>query len=395
MNKNHLHHLIWAAVAAGAFFVGSRSDSAKADSSASSSRGSSGNAPPLSSRQSATTSPDNSNTSGVSSTRQDGTLRSLSSVNLSEQDIARLGEEFRSAKGPIARRLAFSELLKGMTPENAKLMREQIAHMPQDSPEFREFHYAWGSMAGEEAVLHGKDTPKRDMAATLAGWASSNPDAAIAYFDTLSPEEQNGGTHMKWGAAFGLADADPNLAAQFAADRHADGDKDAGRMIHIAAGAVFRGGDPEAAKDWARNVPEGPLQGEATARVANEISKQDPQEAISWAQTLPDGDSKNRAIGSSFSTWAGKDPEAAAAQISTLSGPEKDAATYGYATRVAHDDPAVGVEWASTISDENSRHGALVDTGRTFFRKNPEAASQWLPNSGLPADVQAKITSAK
>ena len=193
----------------------------------------------------------------------------------------------------------------------------------------------------------------------------------------------------------GLADADPNLAAQFAADRHAGGDKDAGRMIHIAAGAIFRSGDPEAAKDWARNVPEGPLQGEATARVANEISKQDPQEAISWAQTLPDGDSNNRAIGSSFSTWAGKDPEAAAAQISNLSGPEKDAATYGYATRVVHDDPAVGIEWASTISDENSRHRALVDTGRTFFRKDPEAAAQWLPNSGLPADLQAKITGAK
>ena len=77
-------------------------------------------------------------------------------------------------------------MLKQLTPDNARQLREQIAHMSQDSAEFREFHYAWGAIAGDEAILHGKDTPKRDMAASLAGWASEDPQSAMAYFDNLS-----------------------------------------------------------------------------------------------------------------------------------------------------------------------------------------------------------------
>ncbi|MGB0144693.1 MAG: hypothetical protein ACPGAP_07955, partial [Akkermansiaceae bacterium] len=90
----------------------------------------------------------------------------------------------------IERRLAFAAILEKLTPENARDLRELIADFPQDSPEFREFHYAWGAVAGVEAVTHGRDTPKKDMAASLAGWASNDPSAALAFFDTLSPAEQ-------------------------------------------------------------------------------------------------------------------------------------------------------------------------------------------------------------
>ncbi|MEJ6581806.1 MAG: hypothetical protein QNL33_04765 [Akkermansiaceae bacterium] len=392
----HLHHAIWAAVAAGAFYVGSSSSPDHQASSGNSRDSSAPSTLPLSGRTNP--SPENGarhSSENPLSSRNHDIASLLGSTHLSDEDIALLGEEFRTAKGPIARRLAFSELLKGMTPENAKLMREQIDHLPQDSPEFREFHYAWGALAGQEAVLNGADTPKRDMAATLAGWASADPDNALAYFNSLTPEVQNGGNHMKWGAVFGLADANPDLAAEFATVRHANGDKDAGKMIHITAGAILQNGNLETAKEWAQNVPGGPLKGEATSKVAEEISKNNPKEALSWAQTLAEGDSKNRAIGSTFSNWAGQDPEAAAHQISSLSGAEKDAATYGYATRVVHDDPAVGIEWASTISDENARNSALLNTGRTFFEKNPEAAAAWLPQSGLSPELQQKISPSK
>jgi hypothetical protein len=87
----------------------------------------------------------------------------------------------------VERRLAFAAILEKLNAGNALELRELIADMPQDSLEFREFHYAWGSVAGVEAVTHGQDTPKKDMAAALAGWASNDPSAALAYFDTLTP----------------------------------------------------------------------------------------------------------------------------------------------------------------------------------------------------------------
>ncbi|NIP93846.1 MAG: hypothetical protein GWO24_10485, partial [Akkermansiaceae bacterium] len=106
-------------------------------------------------------------------------------LRLSESEVQALGERFRTAASPIERRLAFSRLLEGLTPENAALLRKQIEHLPAHSAEFREFHYAWGAVAGEDAVMFGADTPKPDMAPALAGWAGANPRAAIQWFQNL------------------------------------------------------------------------------------------------------------------------------------------------------------------------------------------------------------------
>ena len=73
--------------------------------------------------------------------------------------------------------------------------------------------------------------------------------------------------------------------------------------------------------------------------------------------------------------------------------PERDSAAYGYATRVAWENPQAGIEWANTISDEGTRNNALMETGRAFFRKDPEAAKQWLDNSGLNEEQQKRVTS--
>ena len=148
MNKKYLPHFVWALIAAGAFVVGLQANSESRNSSALTGGQSASPSQGLSSRQNSSDSISSSSRSRSRTARSNEISTSLSSLNLSAEEITRLGEEFRTARGPIARRLAFSELLKGLTAENAKLIREQIAHMPQDSPEFREFHYAWGSIAG-------------------------------------------------------------------------------------------------------------------------------------------------------------------------------------------------------------------------------------------------------
>jgi|TARA_B110000881_G_scaffold217288_1_gene234458 hypothetical protein len=391
MKKNLIHHLIWALVAVTAFVVGSQLTKPDESKTASPSKSASTR---LSDRQSEN--PDSSpgekkartKSSRTSSTSDQPTI-------LSDADITELGEEFRAAKGPIARRLAFSEMLKNLTPENARLMRENIAHLSQDSAEFREFHYAWGSMAGQEAIIHGSDTPKRDMASSLAGWAASDPASAMAYFDTLSPEQQSSGTHMKWGAAFGLADANPQLAAEFAIERFQNGDKEASKMIHIAASAALRSGDREEITSFLAAVPEGEMSIQAHQHAARELAKDNPANTVEWAVDLPEGDGKNHAVGTSFHMWAGRSPEEAAAAIASVPAADRDAATYGYATRVVHDDPVVGVEWASNIQNPEARGRAMIDTGRVFYRKDREAAQEWLNNANLPEESVQKIIGEK
>lgn len=386
MKKNLFHHLIWAAIALIAFLFGSKLTKTEESSAATSAKDSSIQ---VSDRGASSSSLEKSRSARSSDRGDDPNSR----APLSEADLRELGLEFRTAKGPIARRLAFSEILRNLTQENARLLREQIAHLPQDSEEFREFHYAWGAIAGQEAVLHGKDTPKRDMAAALAGWAATEPTTAMAYFDTLSPEEQSGSNHMKWGAAFGLADADPQLAAEFAIGRLENGDKEAGKMIHIAAEAAMRSGDPEEITHFLSNIPEGEMNLQAHQHAAHELAKNDPKGTIDWALSLPESEGKNHAVGSSFFAFASRNPEKAAEAINQIPASHQDAARYGYALRVVHENPAAGVEWATSISNPDAQSRALVDTGRTFFRKDPEAAAQWLPNSGLTAEQQKQVTS--
>ena len=392
MKKNILHHLIWALVAITTFVVGSKMNSSNPEQSAESKRGLQSS----SSSRRVVTSAENDLNFRVKSTRSKSKSGSeiKESSTLTEEGIAELGAIFKDGN-LIERRLAFAELLKQLTPDNARQLREQIAHMSQDSAEFREFHYAWGSIAGDEAILHGKDTPKRDMAASLAGWASEDPQSAMAYFDNLSAEEQSDGTHMKWGAAFGLADADPQLAAEFAVERSQSGDKDADKMIHIAAAAALKSGDQEEVTQWASNIPEGDLQNTAFQRIAGDYAKEDPAKAVEWASNLPEGEGKNHAVGSSFHQWANRDPKEAANAISTLPFDQQDSATYGYATSVVHKEPAAGVQWAANIKDPEARTNAMVDTGRVFYRRDREAAQEWLATSNLTEDSIQRITGGK
>ena len=396
MNKQVLYHCGWALVAITSFVIGSQfSSKSESDPNNDTSNSTSGVSLRSGSSAGGSDSADGTSSSRKRTVRTRGGSDSENAGPLSEADIKELGQEFRLAKGPIAKRLIFGEILKALTPENAELMRKNIEHLPADSPEFREFHYAWGSIAGKIAIDHGAETPKRDMAASLSGWAAADPAAAMAYFNSLSEKAKNGGNYMKWGAVYGLADADPNLASEFAAERFANGDKEARKMISIVADKVIDTGDREVATAWAQNIPEGDLQNSAFQKIGYEYARDDPEGAAEWATNLPNGEGKEKAIGSTFYAWAGRSPEKAAEAISNLPNDQRDSARYGYATRVVHDNPAMGVEWAAAISDPQDRNNALVNTGRVYMRKDKAGATEWLQNSGLSPEDQARIRGKK
>jgi hypothetical protein len=392
MKAPHLTHVVWAIVAIAAFAIGSWNSDSESEEQASAKEQSVRNSRTLSSRS-------RGGSSGAAASRGTGRTRSggggdafdIQPGSLSEGEIRQLGVDLKSATNPLERREIFSRILANLTPENAKLMREQIVHLDTNSSEFRDFHYQWGALAGEEAVLAGAESPERDMATTLSGWASANPDAALAYFNGLEPGEQNG-SGLKWGAISGLARVDPNLAVQFAMDRQQAGDREATRLVDYLAREVIRTGDPANAASWASTLPAGDMQDAAVRRVAEEFAEENPAAALDWANTLPQGNGRNRAMRETFSEWAREDPQTAATRLSALpESPERDSATYGYATRVAWEDPVAGIEWANTIGDGATRARAIMDTGRAFFRRDPEAARRWLPNSGLNEQQQRQL----
>src|SRR5262245_37986304 len=175
MTKPSLATAAWISLAAGAFALGWMLKPEQ-DSGHGKNRGAAGSSSALSVSPASRLAGHQSGVGG-SGTGGAGAGTSLAGP-LTSRSIAELGEDFRSARDPLARREAFAKLLAGLTVENALEVRKQIEHLDSDSAEFRDFHFAWGKIAGGDAVMHGAGTDKRDMGPTMAGWASANPAAA-------------------------------------------------------------------------------------------------------------------------------------------------------------------------------------------------------------------------
>lgn len=368
---------------------------------------------------------------GGRSARGGGTGASMRALTASE--ITSLGERFRETADPIAQRRIFLELLDGMTAENAREVREQIAHLPSDHAAFRDFHYAWGKVGGAEAVLNGTETEKRDMAITLSGWASGSPDEALAWFNGLpkvrskdDPKSSVNQAELLRGLVNGLADASPDDATSFVVGLMEGGNKQAGYMMHIVAEKVLQSSGPADAASWAEGLPEGEVRNHTMGRVARQYAesdpaaaadwvmqfsdrpeaghmvgqvggqwaRRDPKAAVNWLNELPASGGKNHGLSSAFSSWAGRSPEEAGNYIRQMAPSiERDSAIGGYAGRVAWENPTAAIEWADSVSDPKVRFQTQVNTGRIYMRRDPKGAKEWLETSGASEELRKAIQS--
>ena len=360
-------------------------------------------------------------------------------VALTKWNIVELGEQFRNSSDPVAKRLAFSKLLQGLTAENALLVREQIEGQDHRSAEFQEFHYAWGAVAGLEAIMFGIDTEEDDMKPALAGWAGTSPAEAMAWIEGLDMEndsrfdpllkdrklEANGlRHHLLSGIVEGLADTDTRQAAEFVERMVASGQAHPGQM-HIVTGEVLRAADraPDASA-WAESLPEGRMRNEALGRVADHFAGRDPagtaewaqgfadqpgterifwevganwagrdpEAALEWVSDLPEGQSQQIGMRGSLNSWARRDPTAAGEYLQEMApSPLRDAAIAGYSTHVVWEDPTAAMSWAESIAAPERRQEAMVEVARSWQRKGGQGLNDWLQSSDLPADVRERI----
>ncbi|HCL97939.1 MAG TPA: hypothetical protein DHW77_09255 [Verrucomicrobiales bacterium] len=315
-------------------------------------------------------------------------------INLTEKGIKSLGQMIQTSNNPVERRIAFSRLLEGLTHKNAVLIREQITHMSSRAGEWRDFHYAWGQLAGQASVEFGQDSKEMDMAACFSGWASANPRAAMDWYES-QPDDSKNRKDIKWAAVHGLSDNDPIFATEYVLNRFENGDKDAGKMINHVASSLLRVGSVIDAAQWSENLPEGKLRDTAVGRVARDYAGDDPSKAIAWLTSLPESQGQSKGVGAVFYSWAKSDPEAAVSRINQMGvSPIRDTALAGYAGRIVYQDPAAAIDLANTISNPKSRSDSLVRYGRIYLRHEPEAATQWLAESGLTADQKKRINSS-
>ena len=444
MNRNLFPHIIWILVASISFFVGYKFFPAGDVPSAGPGVLEEGDLSLADSNSLKGEGKEASRKQGKGEGSEIGRIISSEKKMLSNLEIESLGQKLKDSTSPIDKRLAFSQLLQGLTVENALLIRDQIKDFDSGSPEFKEFHYAWGAIGGTDAVMFGVDTVEPDMSPALSGWASSDPQKAIAWFEGLDMENDSSfdpllkdrkmkaedlRNHLMGGLVQGLADTDPDLAIGFVQDVLDSGNKAAHGMMHAPISAMIRSSSPLEAAQWASQLDEGFVRDQAMSRTADHFARKDLEAAKEWAKSVSSNDGAERAIGSVTRNWASRDPEAALDWVSGLpegkaqhsgtwaalnggAGKEPSAASdylanmpdsemrntaiFGFSDRLVWENPRAAMTWANSITSDEMRNDVLTRVGKSWARKDPKAASEWADSTpGIPSTIQSEIDNAR
>ena len=325
---------------------------------------------------------------------------------------------------PITRRLAFSKLLESMTAENALELRDKLVEMKVGGSEWRDFHYSWGAIAGQEAFDHAASSGEQDLAATMSGWAAANPSAAVAMLDNLPESMAGQRMELAESVVAGLADHDLAMATDLAVRLAAEGKGNGDRMIRSVADEALRSGSPAEAATWAETLADGPVKaaamdrvagayvrsnpeeaanwigqyageefaGRAVAEVGEEWGEREPEKALGWLESLPESRGQADGFSSILGDWEDTNPVAASEYLAQMApSPQRDAAVAGFAQGYAWQDPQAAIAWAQDISDPTLRQQSLTRAGEAYYRRDPESARTWLQSSGLPAEAQQRV----
>ena len=349
-------------------------------------------------------------------------------VNAAGADLSALIGQALRDPNPITRRLAFSRLLESLTPGNAGAVREQLVALGADPDQWRDFHYSWGALDGKAAYANAAKSPESDLNATISGWAAANPDEALAMLDNLPPELLGQRDELVASVVAGLADNDPAVATAYVLRLGQEGNPKAGPLMETVAAATVRHMGPEAAGRWAGSLADGPLKGNATAKVAETYVRRDPEgaarwtegfaekdyagrtieqvgarwaesnpvAAVGWLESLPASPGQKQGLSGAFGDWEDRDPAAAGDYLFAMAkSPQRDAAISGFASGYAWQDPQTAIAWAKDIDDPALRESSLTRAGQAFYRRDPEGALTWLQGSGLSDEARQRVTTSE
>jgi len=303
------------------------------------------------------------------------------------------------------------QLLSQLTPENALSIREFIKDLDTDSPEFEMFHYTWGQVAGKEALLFGLNSPEKDGDVLFRGWTSKNPEAAQEWFAAIDYEndpafdrlrnrgfsEERLTSYLHKQLLHGLYLNDPDKAAQYLAALPADQASFARRGSEELIEDIIARNGIAAARDWVDLLPPDSLTARAVGEVADEWAERDPRAALDWAMTHQDEDVRRSALENVWRNMASgrgnADPFQAAEEINAMpNSTDKDSALAGYADGTRYRYPRTSVDAAMNITDPQLREESLIRNGGYYLRRDPQAANEWLNNSGFSEKLINKIT---
>lgn len=243
-----------------------------------------------------------------------------------------------------------------------------------------------------------------------AEWAKLNPDAALAWANSLEGRDKSGALNS---VISEMASKDPTKAAQVAATLEGD---DQARAYGEIAGK-WASTDFAAAEAWIQSLP-AESRDRAMSQAIESLAATDPQGAAAKVASIPVGRDRDRAIEDVAESWARKDPAGAAAWVMQQetedpddairgvisswtaqdsgaalafiqqqpAGELRDEATTTYIWSNRGASPQETIQLAETISDEGSRSRTIGMTAMRWMQEDKDAATAYIQQSTVLSD---------
>ena len=411
MRKIVLINCLWAAVAAGAFFIGQKDKVSKSIEK---------NNLPNSTSDTTANRVFNSNSSNRPG-KSGATERSQSTVKNSLDPNLVIGTAESKLKGalndfdPIRRNATISQMLLELTPANASEMLAAFENSPggrENDRHFNDFLYAWARVSGEDALKYAMDpeSPRRtrgDEMTAISGWAAADPNSAMSYVENVENPETRQWMHLGVTKEMIKNDLDGAIAYS---EKNVKSRARGEQMERIADALLEQRGE-QGIIDWinsidhttkenemlsykthalkqsveriARNDREKAIQfiadnaqepfvdSDTLERTSRYVSRTSIADEVQWLADLPEGIKGQRhALGERFEEFIKEDFAGAGEWLAgqTL-GPAYDEAIQDYAMSAAKDNPEAALAWVDRISDERLRNYTL---GRLKPREKKE-----------------------
>jgi hypothetical protein len=162
--------------------------------------------------------------------------------------------------------------------------------------------------------------------------------------------------------------------------------------ILARTGVALLDHDVDRAVDWAREQADGPNGIGVQKHLAYYWGIRDGRAAMEWAISLPDTAARPAVIKRAWISFGRKHTDEAREWLQSRAPDETLQAIYGRHIRtVAETDPGRALALAERSVNEEIRQRMLAAAARGWMKTDPEAASAWLAEAGLPAELERQI----
>lgn len=251
----------------------------------------------------------------------------------------------------------------------------------------------------------------------LTEWARTDPEGAILWAE--SNHEGDGANPWMVGVIRGLASTDPTRATDLMNSMPYSGER--GQALSALLPQMLAQG-PEVAKAWIEGFSDEQLRDGAIRRISEDLARTDPVGTADWL-LAQGGDGARRSMDDVIEIWADQDPAAARGYYQSLpQGPLRTSALRGLTNQMAledpraaadfldanaadaddwvyrqfvwhsfREDPSVSADYIARIQNERERDRTYRRMLDGWLRRDYDAASGWISNTPLPANVASHI----